>query len=148
MLAACTKLTHLPGSASVKVQQVPEPHPTYLHALSGLCAVRHFLKRGLGVRTGARRGHPGPPRDRRRHPRDGSGLPRRRQDLNDRFPIDGHLMLQNRFAKANELLYAAHRDLPHAEDVPQSRGLRNRALMHVDQVHNTVGQAVKIARWQ
>ena len=67
------------------------------------------------------------------------------KNLNDRFPIDGHLTPQGRFNKANELLYAAHQDLSRAEDVPQSRGLRNRALMHVDQAHNTVDQAVKIA---
>ncbi len=68
--------------------------------------------------------------------------------LNDPFPMDGHLTPQNRFVKANELLWAAHQDLAKAEDVPQSRGLRDRALQHVDAAHNTVDQAVRISKWQ
>ena len=117
--------------------QVPGPHPAYLHALSDLRAARHYLNDGWAwqpvraednkaireidaaindIKTAAID--------------DGKGL-------NEAFPIDGHLTPQNRFAKANELLYAAHQDLAKAEDVPQSRGLRDRALRHVDAAHNT-----------
>lgn len=53
-----------------------------------------------------------------------------------------------RFRKANELLYSAHNDLAKAEDVPESRGLRDRALMHVDKAHNVVDNAEKTAHWE
>jgi hypothetical protein len=136
------------GCVTAQAQQVPGPHPAYLHALADLRAARHYLADGWAWE------------------------PVRREDdmairqidaaineikmasiddgknINDHFPMDGHLTPQNRFAKANELLWAAHQDLSKAEDVPQSRGLRNRAIMHVDEAHNTVDKAVRIARWQ
>lgn len=139
------------GSVAANAQgygQVPGPHPAYLHALSDLRAARHYLSDGWAW-------EPVRAEDNKAIREidaaindikvasidDGKGL-------NDHFPMDGHLTPQNRFVKANELLYAAHQDLAHAEDVPQSRGLRDRALRHVDAAHNTVDQAVRIARWQ
>jgi len=68
--------------------------------------------------------------------------------LNDPFTIDTHLSPHDRFRKANELLWAAHNDLAKAEDVPQSRGLRDRALGHVDKAHQIVDNAQATARWQ
>ena len=139
------------GSVAAHAQgygQVPGPHPAYIHALSDLRAARHYLNDGWAwqpVRAEdnkAIREIDAAINDIKAAAiDDGKGL-------NDPFPIDGHLTPQNRFVKANELLYAAHQDLARAEDVPQSRGLRDRAIMHVDQPHNTVDQAVRIARWQ
>ena len=68
--------------------------------------------------------------------------------VNDPFPIDRRLSPHDRFRKANELLLSAHNDLDRAEDVPQSRGLRNRALMHIDQAHQTVDAAWRSSHWQ
>jgi len=67
--------------------------------------------------------------------------------LNDPFHIDTHLSPHDRFRKANELLAAAHHDLDHAEDVPQSRGLRDRAIMHIDEAHQVVDHAWREAHW-
>ena len=65
----------------------------------------------------------------------------------DPFPIDRHLSPHDRFRKANELLSAAHRELDHAEDVPQSRGLRDRAMGHIDEAHRIVDDAWRKAHW-
>ncbi len=128
--------------------QVPGPHPAYLHALSDLRAARHYLNDGWAwqpVRAeddkAIREIDAAINNIKAASIDDGKGL-------NDPFRMDAHLTPQNRFVRANELLYAAHQDLARAEDVPQSRGLRDRALQHVDAAHNTVNQAVKIARWQ
>lgn len=113
-------LAALFGSASMEAQQVPGPHPAYLHALSDLRAARHYLNDGWAW-------EPVRAEDQRAIREIDAAINEIKsasiddgKNLNDRFPIDGHLTPQSRFAKANELLYAAHQDLSHAEDVPQS----------------------------
>jgi hypothetical protein len=132
---------------TVQAQVVPGPHPAYLHALSDLRAARHYLHDGWAW---------GPVRHdddvaireidaaigeiKRAAIDDGKG------DA-DPFPIDRGLSPHDRFRKANEMLAAAHHDLDRAEDVPESRGLRNRALMHIDQAHSIVDNAWRTAHW-
>jgi hypothetical protein len=70
------------------------------------------------------------------------------KDVRDHQPIDTHMGWHDRFARANELLARAHRDLEHAEDVPQARGLRDRAILHIDEAHRTVDRAWRTARWR
>ena len=136
------------GGVTAQAQQVPGPHPAYLHALSDLRAARHYLNDGWAW-------EPVRAEDNKAIREIDAAINEIKmasiddgKNINDRFPMDGHLTPQNRFVKANELLYAAHQDLARAEDVPQSRGLRNRALMHVDKAHQTVDQAVRVAHWQ
>jgi hypothetical protein len=128
--------------------QVPGPHPAYLHALSDLRAARAYLNEGFQW---------APVREEDNHAirEIDAAIARIKQaaiddgkPLGDHPRIDAHLTPQNRFAKANELLFAAHQDLDKAEDVPQSRGLRNDALRHIDEAHHIVDQAVRTARWQ
>jgi hypothetical protein len=128
--------------------QVPGPHPAYLHALSDLRAARAYLSEGFQW---------GPVREEDNHAirEIDAAIERIKQAsiddgkrLGDHPPVDTHLEPRNRFAKANELLFAAHRDLEKAEDVPQSRGLRDDALRHIDAAHNIVDQAVRTAKWQ
>jgi len=133
---------------AANAQQVPGPHPAYLHALSDLRAARHYLHDGwawgpvrhdddaaIGQIDAAIREIKMAAID------DGKG------DA-DPFPIDRGLSPHDRFRKANELLAAAHHDLDHAEDVPQSRGLRDRAIMHIDQAHQIVDNAWRTAHWE
>ena len=127
--------------------QVPGPHPAYLHALSDLRAARHYLHdnwtwEGVRREDNAAIGEIDRAIDeiKRAAIDDGKGV-------NDPFPIDHHLSPHDRFRKANELLAAAHHDLDHAEDVPQARGLRDRAIMHIDQAHQIVDQAWRTAHW-
>ncbi len=139
------------GCTSLNAQgygQVPGPHPAYLHALSDLRAARHYLADNWAWAPVKHED------DVAIHHIDAATNEIKMasiddgKNINDRFPIDGSITPQNRFAKANELLYAAHQDLARAEDVPQSRGLRDRALREVDAAHDTVDKAVRIARWQ
>jgi hypothetical protein len=129
-------------------REVPGPHPAYLHALSDLRAARHYLADGwawgpvrrdddmairqIDAAIGAIK---------QAAIDDGKGL-------NDPFPIDRGLSPHDRFRKANELLAAAHHDLDRAEDVPQSRGLRNNALGHIDNAHQIVDNAWRTAHWE
>jgi hypothetical protein len=129
-------------------RQVPGPHPAYLHALSDLRAARHYLADGWAwgpVRhdddAAIREIDAAIARIKQAAIDDGKGL-------NDPFPIDAHLAPHDRFSKANELLAAAHHDLDRAEDVPQSRGLRNDALLHIDRAHQIVDNAWRTAHWK
>ena len=133
---------------TVQAGEVPGPHPAYLHALSDLRAARHYLNDGWAW---------GPVKHddneaikhidaaideiKRAAIDDGKGL-------NDPFHIDTGLSPHDRFRKANELLAAAHRDLEHAEDVPQARQLRNRAIGEIDYAHTIVDNANRTAHWE
>jgi len=146
-LMVAAGLLALSAPVTVQAQQVPGPHPAYLHALSDLRAARHYLHDGWAF---------GPVR----HDDDAAigqidaaineikiAAIDDGKGLNDPFPIDRGLSPHDRFRKANELLAAAHHDLDRAEDVPQSRGLRNRALIHIDQAHQIVDNAWRTAHW-
>lgn len=144
LFAAMAALTPL----AVQAQQVPGPHPAYLHALSDLRAARHYLNDGWAWEA-VRRDDNEAIREidaaigeiKRAAIDDGKGV-------NDPFPIDRHLSPHDRFRKANELLAAAHKDLARAEDVPESRGLRDRAIGHVDAAHQIVDAAWRTAHWE
>jgi hypothetical protein len=131
----------------MQAQQVPGPHPAYIHALSDLRAARYFLAEGWQW-DAVRREDDHAIREidaaiseiKRAAIDDG-------KNLNDHPPIDTRLSPHDRFRKANELLWKAHQDLERAEDVPEARGLRDRALMHIDEAHHTVDDAWRNARW-
>ena len=133
--------------STVEAQVVPGPHPAYLHALSDLRAARHYLRDGWSwgaVRqdddAAIRQIDAAISEIKRAAIDDGKG------DA-DPFPIDRRLSPHDRFRKANELLFSAHNDLDRAEDVPESRGLRNRALQHIDAAHHIVDNAWRTAHW-
>ncbi len=122
----------LTAPSAVHAQQVPGPHPAYLHALSDLRAARHYLNDGWAWapvkhddNAAIREIDAAIGEIKRAAIDDGKGM-------NDPFPIDTSLSPHDRFRKANELLWKAHSDLSRAEDVPESRGLRDRAIGHVD----------------
>jgi hypothetical protein len=133
---------------AMRAQQVPGPHPAYLHALSDLRAARHYLNDGWAWgpvkhddKEAIREIDAAIGEIKRAAIDDGKGL-------NDPFPIDTSLSPRNRFHKANELLWKVHNDLSRAEDVPESRGLRDRAILHVDHAHQIVDAAERTAQWQ
>ncbi|WP_260706224.1 hypothetical protein [Edaphobacter flagellatus] len=133
---------------TAQAQEVPGPHPAYLHALSDLRAARHYLNDNWAWapvkhddNAAIREIDAAINEIKHAAIDDGKGL-------NDPFPIDTRLSPHDRFRKANELLWKAHNDLSRAEDVPQARGLRDRAIMHVDQAHQIVDNAERTARWE
>jgi len=133
--------------AAVVAQQVPGPHPAYLHALGDLRAARHYLNDGWAWEAVRRDDNAAVGEIdaaireiKRAAIDDGKG------DA-DPYPIDRRLSPHDRFRKANELLAAAHHDLDKAEDVREARGLRDRALGHIDQAHQIVDNAWRTAHW-
>jgi hypothetical protein len=146
VLAAGMMATTL-ATTGAQAQPVPGPHPAYLHALSDLRAARHYLNDGWAWEP-VRRDDNAAIREidaaineiKMAAINDGKGD-------RDPFPIDSHLSPHDRFRKANELLFSAHNDLSKAEDVPQSRGLRDRAILHVDHAHHIVDNAERTAHW-
>ena len=133
--------------AAVVAQQVPGPHPAYLHALGDLRAARHYLNDGWAWEAVRRDDNAAVGEIdaaireiKRAAIDDGKG------DA-DPYPIDRRLSPHDRFRKANELLAAAHHDLDKAEDVREARGLRERALGHIDQAHQIVDNAWRTAHW-
>jgi hypothetical protein len=134
-----------PKAASA--QQVPGPHPAYLHALSDLRMARAYLDqiawppvqhdeeqaiRQIDAAIGEIK---------RASIDDG-------KNLEDHPPIDAHMRPDGRFRKALELLDKAHNDTARAEDVPQARGMRDRAIVHIDEAHSTVDDAIRRVRWE
>jgi hypothetical protein len=134
--------------AAAPAQQVPGPHPAYLHALSDLRMARAYLSEGWQWEAVRREDdHAVAEIDAAireiKHAAIDDG-----KNPQDHPPIDAHLGWHDRFARANELLGRAHHDLDHAEDVPEARGLRDRAIMHIDEAHNTVDRAWRTAHWE
>jgi hypothetical protein len=133
---------------ATKAQEVPGPHPAYLHALTDLRTARHYLHDNWAWgpvkhddNEAIREIDAAINEIKRAAIDDGKGL-------DDPFPIDTSLSPHNRFRKANELLWKAHNDLSRAEDVPESRGLRDRAIGHVDRAHQIVDNAERTAHWE
>jgi hypothetical protein len=58
------------------------------------------------------------------------------------MPIDAHLKRTDRFHKALELLDRARKDIGREEDDPRARGLRDRALLHIDEAHHIIERII------
>jgi hypothetical protein len=64
------------------------------------------------------------------------------KNLNDHPPVDARMDRTGRFRRAMELLDKAHNDIAREEDDPSVRGLRDRALHHIDEAHRIVDHLV------
>jgi hypothetical protein len=64
------------------------------------------------------------------------------KDLNDHPPVDARMQRSGRYHRALELLDKAHNDIAREEDDPSTRGLRNRALHHIDEAHRLVDHLI------
>jgi hypothetical protein len=134
-----------PKAASA--QQVPGPHPAYLHALSDLRMARAYLDQIAWPPVQRDEEHAIREIDaaineiKRASIDDG-------KSLSDHPPIDARMHPDGRFRKALELLDKAHNDTARAEDVPQARGMRDRALHHIDEAHGTVDNAIRTIHWE
>jgi hypothetical protein len=133
---------------TMQAQDNQGTHPAYLHALSDLRAARHYLADGWAW-SPVKHDDDAAIREidaaineiKKASIEDGKGA-------NDPYHIDASLSPHDRFHKANELLASAHNDLSRAEEVPSSRGLRDRAIAHVDQAHQIVDAAERTAHWK
>jgi len=132
----------------VQAQDNQGTHPAYLHALSDLRAARHYLADGWAWSpvkhdddAAIREIDAAIDEIKKASINDGKGA-------NDPYHIDASLSPHDRFRKANELLFSAHNDLSRAEEVPSSRGLRDRAIGHVDRAHQIVDAAQRTSHWE
>jgi hypothetical protein len=62
--------------------------------------------------------------------------------VGEHMPIDAHLKRTDRFHKALELLDGARKDVRREEDDPRARGLRDRALLHIDEAHHIIERII------
>jgi hypothetical protein len=111
---------------------VPGTHPYYLHALSDLRAARWLIEHRPG--------------DARVSGDEDVAIARIDATINDikqaaiddgkniqdHPPVDEKLDQKGRLHRANELLHKVHSDIAREEDDPLTRGLRNRAIHHLD----------------
>jgi hypothetical protein len=64
------------------------------------------------------------------------------KNLNDHPPVDAQMDRAGRYHRALELLDKAHNDIAREEDDPAVRGLRNRAIQHIDEAHHIVDHLI------
>ena len=134
--------------AAVSFADEPGRHPAYLHALSDLRHARAHLENLAPTHhMDKEEEHAIEEIDKaideikRAAIDDG-------KNLNDHPPVDMHMDRAGRYHRAMELLDKAHNDTARAEDVPQARGMRDRAIVHIDEAHGTVDDAIRRVRWE
>ena len=125
---------------------MPGKHPYYLHALSDLRAARWMLEHRPGdaavsgqedvaiTEIDAAIGEI-------KHAAIDDG-----KDLHDHPKIDGPNDRPGRLHKALELLHKVHSDVAREEDDPMVKGLRNRAVGHIDGAIHATEVAMKDVR--
>jgi hypothetical protein len=125
------------------VADTPGAHPAYLHSLSDLRAARGYLDK-LGPDDAV-------DNDSMRAIQEIDSAINEikrasiddQKDLHDHPPIDVHLARTDRFHKALELLDKAHNDVARAEADEGVRGLRDRAVHHIDEAKGSVDAALR-----
>ena len=137
LLAAFLLTLTLPFAANA---DLPGKHPAYLHALSDLRAARWMLEHRPGdaavsahedvaiAEIDAAIGEI-------KHAAIDDG-----KNIGDHPNVDAPNNRRGRLHKAQELLHKVHADVAREEDDPMTRGLRDRAVGHIDAaIHATDG---------
>ncbi len=128
--------------------QVPGPHPHYIGALQDLRLARAYLHDNWAWEPVRQQDDQAIAEiDAAIHEIKAAAIDDGK-NTNDHPPIDIHAGPHERFHKAEILLKTAHADVAQAEDVPEARGLRNRALRHIDAAETIVDDAWRTAHWQ
>jgi tetratricopeptide (TPR) repeat protein len=136
----------VPVSQAHAQQVAPGPHPEYLHALSDLRLARAYLDQVTDPNVKGDANHAIGEIDKAINEIKQASIDDGK-NLHDHPPIDSEISPKGRFHKALDLLRSAHADCAHAEDIPQARGLRDRALGHIDNARDTVNNAIIRLRW-
>jgi hypothetical protein len=124
----------------------PGAHPAYLHALTDLRHARAHLDRMTpDARVDADEAHAIDEIDAAiREVKDAAiddG-----KSLNDHPPVDAHWGRHERLRRAMELLDQAHDDIDQHESDGWARGLKHRALKHIDEARKSVHHAIDAER--
>ena len=137
-VAICTALTFA---------DEPGRHPAYLHALTDLRHARAHLGQFAATEHMDREEqHAIEEIDKAigeiKHAAIDDG-----KNLEDHPPVDAHMDRRGRFHRALELLDKAHNDIAREEDDPGVRGLRDRAIHHIDEAHRIVDHLIVQNNW-
>ena len=121
---------------------LPGKHPHYLHALSDLRTARWFIEHRPGdAAVSAQEDVAIVEIDRAigeiKHAAIDDG-----KDIHDHPAVDIAAGRPGRLHKALELLRRVHDDVAREEDDPQTRGLRDRALHHIDEAIHATEHAI------
>ena len=143
-LAAIAALASLAAAILPLAAQadVPGAPPGYLHALSDLRAARWNLEHRPGDAAVSEQEDIAISEIDRAIGEVQKAAVRDGKDTFVRPREDANLDRPGRLHHAVELLRAAHDDLTQEEDNPESRGLKHRALEHVDRAIDAVRQAI------
>lgn len=125
---------------------MPGQHPYYLHALSDLRAARWLIEH--------RPGNPMVRDDENvaiakidetineiKHAAIEDG-----KNIEDHPPVDDRLDRRGRLRRAEELLNQVHSEIAREEDDPMTRGLRDRAIHHLDEAIHATHRALQDRR--
>ncbi len=137
---AALLLVLLPMAASA---ELPGKHPYYLHALTDLRTARWLIEHRPGdARVSADEDVAITRIDEAineiKHAAIDDG-----KDIHDHPPVDAKLDRKGRLHRADELLHKVHADIAREEDDPMTRGLRNRAIHHLDEAMRATGAAIR-----
>jgi len=117
---------------------LPGKHPAYLHALTDLRSARWLLEHRPGdARVSAHEDEAIGAIDAAigeiKHAAIDDG-----KDIHDHPAVDAPAEYGGRLHRASEILHKTRNDVAREEDDPQLRGLRNRAVGHIDEaIHQT-----------
>jgi hypothetical protein len=124
----------------------PVRHPAYLHALSDLRTARWMLEHRPGdVAVSVHESEAIGEIDRAIEELKRAAIDDGK-DINDHPSVDVPNDRRGRLHKAADLLRKVHADTYREEDNPETRGLRNRAIGHVDAALRATEQAIDDVR--
>jgi hypothetical protein len=132
-------LAVLPFAANA---DMPGKHPAYLHALSDLRAARWLIEHRPGdAAASAQEDVAITEIDKAINEIKKASIDDGK-DIHDHPPVQGVADRPGRLHKAVELLRKVHGDVAKEEDDPFTRGLRDRAIMHIDEALHATEHAI------
>jgi hypothetical protein len=139
----CTVLAFIVAlCAAFTFADEPGRHPAYLHALTDLRHARaHLENPALTHHMDKEEEHAIDEIDKAIGEIKNAAIDDGKS-LNDHPPVDAGMDRAGRFHRTLELLDKAHNDIAREEDDPSVRGLRDRALHHIDEAHRIVDHLI------
>jgi hypothetical protein len=143
MLSALLLLLALPFAANA---DLPGKHPYYLHALTDLRTARWMLEHRPGDAAVSEQEEVGITEIDKaigeiKHAAIDDG-----KDIHDHPAVDVPADHPGRLHKALELLKKVHSDVSREEDDPMTKGLKDRAVHHIDEAIHATERALKDAK--
>ena len=132
-------LAVLPFAANA---DMPGKHPYYLHALSDLRAARWLLNHRPGDAAVSAHEDVALTEIQKAIEEIKRAAIDDGKNIEDHPPVQGAADRPGRLHKALELLHKVHGDVAREEDDPFTKGLRDRAIMHIDEAAHATEHAI------